>query len=87
MNRRDFLKLTAAGAAALSMSNMALSAASTRNKPNVLFMAIGLIMAWYSLPWLYGHFQAGILGYSRTDELLREMLPERRKIQFPYVNK
>ncbi|MHC4168567.1 MAG: twin-arginine translocation signal domain-containing protein, partial [Planctomycetota bacterium] len=40
MNRRDFLRLTAAGAAALSVPNMAFSAGSARNKPNVLFMAI-----------------------------------------------
>jgi anaerobic selenocysteine-containing dehydrogenase len=46
MNRRDFLKLSAAGAAALSLPNMVFSAASARNKPNVLFMAIDDLNDW-----------------------------------------
>jgi arylsulfatase A-like enzyme len=59
MNRRDFLKLTAAGAAAfvsrasrpriagkMPATRMALSAASARNKPNVLFMAIDDLNDW-----------------------------------------
>jgi len=46
MNRRDFLKLTVAGASAFSLPNMALSAASARNKPNVLFMAIDDLNDW-----------------------------------------
>ncbi|MHC4351734.1 MAG: sulfatase-like hydrolase/transferase [Planctomycetota bacterium] len=46
MNRRDFLRLTAAGAAALSVPNMAFSAGSARNKPNVLFMAIDDLNDW-----------------------------------------
>jgi len=46
INRRDFLRLTAAGAAALSLPNMALSAGSRLNKPNVLFMAIDDLNDW-----------------------------------------
>jgi arylsulfatase A-like enzyme len=46
MNRRDFLRLTAVGAAALTMPNMLLSAKSIRNKPNVLFMAIDDLNDW-----------------------------------------
>ena len=46
INRRDFLRLTAAGAAAFSLPNVAFSAASARNKPNVLFMAIDDLNDW-----------------------------------------
>jgi len=46
MNRRKFLKLTAAGAATFSLSNMVFSAISARNKPNVLFMAIDDLNDW-----------------------------------------
>jgi choline-sulfatase len=46
INRRDFLRLTAAGAAAFSLPNIVFSAASARNKPNVLFMAIDDLHDW-----------------------------------------
>jgi len=46
MNRRDFLKLTVAGAAALSVPNMAFSTGSSKNRPNVLFMAIDDLNDW-----------------------------------------
>jgi arylsulfatase A-like enzyme len=46
MNRRDFLKLTAAGAAALSVPNTAPSAGSAKKRPNVLFMAIDDLNDW-----------------------------------------
>ncbi len=39
MNRRDFLKLTAAGVATLTLPRIAYSA-KAKNKPNVLFIAI-----------------------------------------------
>ena len=45
------------------------------------------LSAAFRLTWgvfgKYAQFQAGILWYSGTDELLREMLPERQKIQIP----
>ena len=46
MNRRDFLKLTAAGAATFSVPHLAFSALSAKNKPNVLFMAIDDLNDW-----------------------------------------
>ena len=46
MNRRDFLRLSAIGAAALSISQSAYSAGSVQNKPNVLFMAIDDLNDW-----------------------------------------
>jgi len=45
MKRRDFLRLTAAGAATLSMP-LALSARSAQDRPNVLFMAIDDLNDW-----------------------------------------
>ena len=45
MKRRDFLRLTATGAAAFSMP-LTLSANSTQAKPNVLFMAIDDLNDW-----------------------------------------
>ncbi len=46
MNRRDFLKLTAAGVAALSVPHLAFSAGSSKKRPNVLFMAIDDLNDW-----------------------------------------
>ena len=46
MNRRDFLKLTAAGATTLAMPHLTLSANLTKNKPNVLFIAIDDLNDW-----------------------------------------
>jgi len=46
MNRRDFLRLTMAGTATLSVPHLAFSAESARNKPNVLFMAIDDLNDW-----------------------------------------
>ena len=46
MNRRDFLKLTAASATALSLPNVVLSAGSAKKRPNVLFMAIDDLNDW-----------------------------------------
>ena len=46
IDRRDFLRLTAVGAATFSLPNMAFSASSVRNKPNVLFMAIDDLNDW-----------------------------------------
>ncbi|MHC4540925.1 MAG: sulfatase-like hydrolase/transferase [Planctomycetota bacterium] len=46
MNRRDFLKLTAAGAATLSSAHLAFSANSSEKRPNVLFMAIDDLNDW-----------------------------------------
>ncbi|MBN2593195.1 MAG: sulfatase-like hydrolase/transferase [Sedimentisphaerales bacterium] len=46
MNRRDFLKLTAASAAAFSLPNTAFSASPAQNQPNVLFMAIDDLNDW-----------------------------------------
>ncbi|MHC4424521.1 MAG: sulfatase-like hydrolase/transferase [Planctomycetota bacterium] len=46
MNRRDFLKLTAAGAAGLSLPNLVFSNESAKNRPNVLFMAIDDLNDW-----------------------------------------
>ena len=45
MNRRDFLRLTAAGAAALSMP-LTLPAQAAQSRPNVLFMAIDDLNDW-----------------------------------------
>ena len=45
MKRRDFLRLTAAGAAAFSMP-LSLSAKSAQDRPNVLFMAIDDLNDW-----------------------------------------
>jgi len=45
MKRRDFLRLTAAGAAAFSMP-LSLSARSAQDRPNVLFMAIDDLNDW-----------------------------------------
>ncbi len=53
MNRRDFLKLTAAGAAVLSLPNPAFSVESAKNKPNVLFIAIDDLNDWIGC--LAGH--------------------------------
>jgi len=46
MNRRGFLRLTAAGAATLVFPHFAFSARSTKNKPNVLFIAIDDLNDW-----------------------------------------
>jgi choline-sulfatase len=46
MNRRDFLRVSTIGAAALSIPRSAYSADSVRNKPNVLFMAIDDLNDW-----------------------------------------
>lgn len=46
MNRRNFLKLTAVGAAAFSLQNIAISAGNSKKKPNVLFMAIDDLNDW-----------------------------------------
>jgi arylsulfatase A-like enzyme len=46
MNRRDFLKLTAAGAAMFAAPHLAFSAGSGTKKPNVLFMAIDDLNDW-----------------------------------------
>ncbi|MHC4580662.1 MAG: sulfatase-like hydrolase/transferase, partial [Planctomycetota bacterium] len=46
MNRRDFLRLTAAGAAALSVPHLAFSEGSSKKGPNVLFMAIDDLNDW-----------------------------------------
>jgi len=46
INRRDFLKLTAAGAAMLSAPRLAFSGNSAANRPNVLFMAIDDLNDW-----------------------------------------
>jgi len=46
MNRRDFIKLTAAGAAAFALPRFAFSAVSTKNRPNVLFIAIDDLNDW-----------------------------------------
>ncbi len=46
MNRRDFLRLTVAGAAAFSMPYSAFSANSSKDRPNVLFMAIDDLNDW-----------------------------------------
>jgi len=45
MNRRDFLKLTATGVATLTLPHIAFSAKS-KNKPNVLFIAIDDLNDW-----------------------------------------
>ncbi len=45
MNRREFLKMTAAGVA-VGVPNFAFSAASAGNRPNVLFMAIDDLNDW-----------------------------------------
>ena len=46
MNRRDFLKLTAAGAAMFSAPRLAFSGNSGARRPNVLFMAIDDLNDW-----------------------------------------
>jgi len=46
MNRRDFLKMAAAGAAALSLPNVVFSGNSARKRPDVLFMAIDDLNDW-----------------------------------------
>jgi len=46
MNRRDFLKLTVAGAAMFSAPHLAFSASSAAKRPNVLFMAIDDLNDW-----------------------------------------
>jgi len=46
MNRRDFLRLTAVGAATFSVPHLAFSAGSSRKRPNVLFMAIDDLNDW-----------------------------------------
>ena len=46
INRRDFLRLAATGATVFSLPDIAFSAASTRNRPNVLFMAIDDLNDW-----------------------------------------
>jgi arylsulfatase A-like enzyme len=46
MHRRDFLRLTAVGAATLSVPRLAFAAASARSRPNVLFMAIDDLNDW-----------------------------------------
>jgi len=46
MNRRDFLRLTAAGAVALSVPHLAFSGDSSKKRPNVLFMAIDDLNDW-----------------------------------------
>ncbi len=46
INRRHFLKLTAAGAAALALPNLAFSARPSKDRPNVLFMAIDDLNDW-----------------------------------------
>ena len=53
INRREFLKLTAAGAATLVLPHLAFSAKSARNKPNVLFIAIDDLNDWIGC--LAGH--------------------------------
>jgi choline-sulfatase len=53
INRRDFLRLTAAGAAALSLPNSAFSVKSAKDKPNVLFIAIDDLNDWIGC--LAGH--------------------------------
>ena len=46
VNRRDFLKLTAAGAAMFAAPRLAFSASSAVKRPNVLFMAIDDLNDW-----------------------------------------
>ncbi len=46
MNRREFLRLTAVGTAALALPRVGFSAKSTRDKPNVLFIAIDDLNDW-----------------------------------------
>ncbi len=46
MNRRDFLRLTGAGAATLSVPHLAFSAKSAGNKRNVFFIAIDDLNDW-----------------------------------------
>ena len=46
MNRREFLKLAAAGVAGLSVPGMVFSADSGKKRPNVLFMAIDDLNDW-----------------------------------------
>ncbi|MHC4737321.1 MAG: sulfatase [Planctomycetota bacterium] len=53
INRRDFLKLTAASAAVLSLPELACSVKSAKNKPNVLFIAIDDLNDWIGC--LAGH--------------------------------
>jgi len=53
INRRDFLKLTAASAAVLSLPKLAFSVEPAKNKPNVLFIAIDDLNDWIGC--LAGH--------------------------------
>jgi len=53
MNRRDFLKLTAASAAAIALPRLAFSAKQQKTKPNVLFIAIDDLNDWIAC--LGGH--------------------------------
>ena len=46
MNRREFIKMAAAGAAAMTLPRFAFSAERTKDKPNVLFIAIDDLNDW-----------------------------------------